>query len=193
MHEILTITFICMYSILITAWAISMVAWTICWRRYLEHAEIVQHLAGPTPCSESLNEYIFILRLLEFSTDEITDDPQTPAPEEISMFLLEDLKSAEVIIDGKKSWKLVLDKGGETLIKWLLRNGADLAKLDENGKTMLHVAVEQGNEPMVRLLQRLGFNLKATDSKGKTALEIATEGNMISMQSLLRGHDTDKS
>ena len=182
-----------MYSILITAWAISMVAWTICWRRYLEYAEIVQHLAGPTPRSESLDEYIFILRLLEFSTDEITDDPQTPAPEEIPMFLLEDLKSAEIIIDGKKSWKLVLDKGGETLIKWLLRNGADLTKLDENGKTMLHVAAEQGNEPVARLLQRLGFNMKATDSKGRTALDIATEGNMISMESLLRGHDTDKS
>jgi len=87
----------------------------------------------------------------------------------------------------------VLDEGGKTLIKWLLRNGADLTKLDENGKTMLHVAVEQENEPVVRLLQRLGFNMKATDSKGKTALEIATEGNMISMQSLLRGYDTYKS
>jgi hypothetical protein len=193
MPEILTITFICMYSILITAWAISMVAWTICWRRYLELAEIVQHLVGPTPCSECLDEYIFISRLLEFSADEIRDDRQTPASEEVQMFLLEDLKSAEIIIDGKKSWKLVLDKGGETLIKGLLRNGADLTKLDENGKTMLHVAVEQRNEPVVLLLQRLGFNMKATDSKGKTALDIATEGNMISMQSLLRGHDTDKS
>jgi hypothetical protein len=35
--------------------------------------------------------------------------------------------------------------------------------------------------------------MKATDSKGKTALETATEGNMISMQTLLRGYNTDKS
>lgn len=74
-----------------------------------------------------------------------------------------------------------------------LENGADLTKLDENGKTMLHVAVEQENEPVVRLLQRLGFDMKATDSKGKMALKIATEGNMISMQTLLRGYNTDKS
>jgi ankyrin repeat protein len=178
-----------MYSILMTAWAISMVAWTICWRRYLELAEIVQHLAGLRPCAEYLDEYIFILRLLEFSTDEIRDDRQTQSSEEIQVFLL-----AEVIIDGKKSWKMVLDKGGETLIKELSRNNADLTKLDENGKTMLHVAVEQRNKPVVILLERLGFNMKATDSNGKTALDIiATEANMTSMQSLIRGGDTDES
>jgi ankyrin repeat protein len=187
-HEILTMTFIYMYSIFIIVLAIS-----ICWRRYLKHAAILQHSARPTPCFESLDEYIFILRLLESSADDIRNDQQTLASEEIPMFLLEGLESAEIIINGRKSWRLVLDEGGETLIKWLLRNGADLTKLDENGKTMLHVAVEQENEPVVWLLQRLGFNMKATDSKGKTALEIATEGNMISMQSLLRGYDTDKS
>jgi hypothetical protein len=193
MPETLTITFICTYAILVAVWAISMVAWTISWRRYLELAEIVQHLVGPTPCSECLNEYIFILRLLEFFADEIRDDRQTPASEEIRIFQWEDLKSAEIIIDGKKSWKLVLEKGGESLIKGLWRNGADLTKLDENGKAMLHVAVEQRNEPVVLLLQSLGFNMKATDSKGKTALDIANEGNMISMQNLLREHDTYKS
>jgi ankyrin repeat protein len=140
-----------------------------------------------------LDEYIFILRLLEFSVDDIRNDPQTPASEEIPMFLLEGLKSAEIIINGKKSWKMVLDEGGETLIKWLLRNGADLTKLDENGKTMLHVAVEHGNKPVVLLLQSLGFNMKAKDSKGKTALDIANEGNMISMKDLLWEHGTCKS
>jgi hypothetical protein len=134
-----------------------------------------------------LDEYIFILDFLEFSADDIRNDPQTPASEEIPVFLFQGLRSAEIIINNKKSWKLVLDEGGETFIRWLFRNGADLTKLDENGKTMLHVAVEQGNKPVVRLLQRLGFNMKARDSKGMTALEFATEGNMSTMQSLLRG------
>jgi hypothetical protein len=146
-HEILTMTFIYMYSIFIIVLAIS-----ICWRRYLKHAAILQHSARPTPCFESLDEYIFILRLLESSADDIRNDQQTLASEEIPMFLLEGLESAEIIINGRKSWRLVLDEGGETLIKWLLRNGADLTKLDENGKTMLHVAVEQENELVVRLL-----------------------------------------
>lgn len=184
MSEILTITFICTIAISIAVWAISLLALSICWQRYLELAEIVQHLAEPTPYFECLNEYIFTLRLLDFFADEVRDDQQTPAPEEIRIFQCEDLKSAEIIIDGKKSWKSVLDKGGETLIKGLLSNDADLTKLDENGKTMLHVAVEQRNEPVVLSLQRLGFHMKATDSTGKTALDIANEGNMISMQSL---------
>lgn len=146
-----------------------------------------------TPCSECLNEYISILRLLEFFADDIRDDRQTPASEEIRIFLCEDLKSAEIIIDGKNSWELVLDKGGESLIKGLWTNGADLTKLDENGKTMLHVAVEKQNGPVVLLLQSLGFNMKAKDSQDRTALNIVNEGNMISMQSLLREHDTYKS
>lgn len=58
---------------------------------------------------------------------------------------------------------------------------------------MLHVAVERKNQPVVLLLQSLGFDMKAKDSKGRTALNIANEGNVISMQSLLREHDTYKS
>jgi len=133
--------------------------------------------------------YIFILRLLEFLADEIRNGRQTPASEEIRVFQWEDLKSAEIIIDGKKSWKLVLDKGGGSLIKGLWRSGADLTKLDENGKTMLHVAVEHGNKPVVMLLQSLGFNMKAKDSKGKTAWDFANEGSMISMKNLLWKYD----
>ena len=87
----------------------------------------------------------------------------------------------------------MLDKGGKSLIKELWSSGADLTKLDKNGKTMLHVAVEYGNKPVVLLLQSLGFNIKAKDSKGKTALDIANKENMISMQHLLQEHGTCKS
>jgi len=133
--------------------------------------------------------YIFILRLLEFLVDEIKNSRQTPTSEEIQVFQWKDLKSAEIIIDSKKSWKLMLDKGGGSLIKRLWRSGADLTKLDKNGKTMLHVAVEYGNKPVVMLLQSLGFNMKAKDSKGKTAWDFANEGSMISMKNLLWKYD----
>jgi hypothetical protein len=69
-----------------------------------------------------LDEYIFILSLLEFSADKNGDDRQAPASKEVPMFLLENLKSAEIIIDGKKSWQLVLDKGGKPLIKGDVRS-----------------------------------------------------------------------
>ena len=180
MSVILTITFICTIAVLIAVWAICLVAWTIflvawaiCWRYYLEL--VLQHLVGPASCSKCLNEYIFILRLLEFLADEAMNSRQTSASEEVRVFLWEDLKSAEIIIDGKKSWKLVLDKGGESLIKELWRSGADLTKLDENGKTMLHVAVEHGNKPVVLLLQSLGFNMKAKDSRARRHWTLRTK------------------
>lgn len=186
MPETLTVTFICTYAILIAAWAIFLVAWMILWQRSLQLAKIEQSLVKFLPCSECLNEFIFILRLLEFFADETRDYQQTFEREEVRIFLYEDLKSAEITIDGKNNWKLVLDKGGESLIKGLWTAGAELTKLDDNGKTILHVAVEQNNEPVVLLLRNLGFNTKAKDSKGKTALDYANEGKMTSMQNLLR-------
>ena len=80
MSEILTITLICSFAILIAAWTISMVAWTLCWRRYIQLSETVQHLV------ECLNE---VLRLLEFSADETRHSPQTcEDEEEICVFMV---------------------------------------------------------------------------------------------------------
>ncbi|KFY26188.1 hypothetical protein V491_01417 [Pseudogymnoascus sp. VKM F-3775] len=151
-------------------------------------------LIEPTTRSECLNEYMFKPRALEFIADKTegyqqTFEQQTFDPEEIRIFLCEDLHSAGIKIDGKNSWELVMEKGGESLIKGLWMNGVDLTKLDENGKTMLHVAVEQRNEPLVVLLHSLGINMKAKDSSGKTALDNANEGNITSMRNLLQKHD----
>ncbi|KAL5350992.1 hypothetical protein ACLOAV_004565 [Pseudogymnoascus australis] len=141
-------------------------------------------LIKSTPCTKYLNEYVF--ESFELSADKTEDYQQTSESEEIRVLLCEDLHSAEIKIDGKHSWKLVMEKGGESLIKKLSAVGVDLTKLDENGKTMLHVAVEQSNEPLVVLLHSLGINMEEKDSNGKTALDIANEGYMTSMQSLLQ-------
>ncbi|KAH8587844.1 hypothetical protein B0O99DRAFT_694080 [Bisporella sp. PMI_857] len=164
MSNILTITCPCSYAILFVAWAFSMAAWTICWRRYLQLANIVQHLVHPSPCFECLNKTIFPSKLSELIADGTRLYPQAVEPEEISIFLCEDLKSGKFTIDGKNDWEL----------------------LGRNRKTILHVAVEQNNEPLVLWLRRLDFDMTVLDSKGRTALDIANEANMTSMQNLLR-------
>jgi ankyrin repeat protein len=164
-----------------------MAAWTICWRRYLQLANIVQHLVHPSPCFECLNKTIFPSKLSELIADGTRLYPQAVEPEEISIFLCEDLKSGKFTIDGKNDWELVFAKGGEPLVKRLCMAGVDLTSLDETGKTILHVAVEQNNEPLVLWLRRLDFDMTVLDSKGRTALDIANEANMTGMQNLLRG------
>ncbi|KFY69653.1 hypothetical protein V496_00059 [Pseudogymnoascus sp. VKM F-4515 (FW-2607)] len=146
----------------------------------------------PTPRSECLNEFTFRLRILDPIADKSEDCQQTNEPEEVRIFLCEELHSAEIRIDGKNSWELVMEKGGKSLIKALWTNGVDLTTLDEDGKTMLHVAVEHRNEPVVVLLHTLGINMKSKDTNGMTALDYANEGSMTSMQNLLQEHGAYK-
>lgn len=50
-----------------------------------------------------MNEFIFVLKLLELVVDGTSDYPEAFEPAEIRVFLCEDLKSAEVTIDGKNN------------------------------------------------------------------------------------------
>ena len=100
---------------------------------------------------------------------------ETFRPEEIGIFLCENLESAEIIIDGMNNWESVLNKGGEWLIRQLQNAHLDLTKLYENRKMILHATVEQNNEQVAQLLWSLGFNMKVTETTCKTALDITTK------------------
>jgi len=50
--------------------------------------------------------------------------------------------------------------GNENLVKYLIELGADVKKLNSNGKTLLFNACYSGNENLVKYLVKIGVDVK---------------------------------
>ncbi|ORX78888.1 ankyrin, partial [Anaeromyces robustus] len=60
--------------------------------------------------------------------------------------------------------------GNETIVRYLVEQGADLNKEDWKGETPLFNACKSGNETIVEYLVEYGADLNKEDWKGKTPL-----------------------
>ncbi|MCE9558039.1 MAG: ankyrin repeat domain-containing protein [Armatimonadetes bacterium] len=65
------------------------------------------------------------------------------------------------------------DWGSPTSVRVLLRHGADIDALDEDGQTALMIAAQHGEFESVRLLLEAGADRARKDKRGKTALDHA--------------------
>lgn len=71
------------------------------------------------------------------------------------------------------------------IVRFLLREGANINTPAPNGMTPLHIAVKQANLPVAKLLLRKGANPNVTQNSGRTPLLIAVEGNHLAILKLL--------
>ncbi len=63
------------------------------------------------------------------------------------------------------------NNGNWTLVKKLVKRGADLQAKDKDGWTVLHYAAEKGHLDTVKWLVEKGAKLQAKDNHGETALD----------------------
>jgi hypothetical protein len=191
MSEILTTIYISSLTMLLIAWAICMVEWSICRRRCLRLSRNIQDLiGGHSLCFECLEKPIFLyhidLESFEIVIDGTMDWKQAfEVPEKFIFIYGKDLKRLEAAIDKIQDWRLVLIGGGESMINVFWEVGVDLTILDDNGRTILHAAVEENSEPVVLLLWKLGFDMTAKNRKGMTARDVAKEADLKEMLELL--------
>jgi ankyrin repeat protein/L-ascorbate metabolism protein UlaG (beta-lactamase superfamily) len=76
--------------------------------------------------------------------------------------------------------------GKDTIVELLIKNGADMYKVDPNvGATPLHFATNQNNQSVVNVLISNGMDLNVKDKNKKTALIYAIENNKKEMVELL--------
>lgn len=73
-------------------------------------------------------------------------------------------------------------KGNLILAELLIKNGADINKIDDDGRTELHYAVEYGRKDIVKLLIDSGGLTNVMDKDGEIALEIASQRSMLNLK-----------
>lgn len=64
-------------------------------------------------------------------------------------------------------------RGNENITKYLINNGADINKIDEDGNNEIHLALFKGNLELVRLLTESGVNVNHKNKFNKTPLYYA--------------------
>lgn len=78
------------------------------------------------------------------------------------------------------------DGNKEEIALFLLKNGADVNKRDENGETALILAAKRESQCLVEaILERDEVNIDAVDRESKTALRVAVERTNLEIASLL--------
>jgi hypothetical protein len=75
--------------------------------------------------------------------------------------------------DGKTGLMRTLGSDQESLIRWLVKMGADVDAQDSKGQTALFHAAESGFSTAVEALLEQGASPWITDNKGQTALDLA--------------------
>ncbi len=90
----------------------------------------------------------------------------------------------------KRLWDAVRS-GDATLIRRLIRNGADVNARDGDGKTPLILAASIGRPTAVSALLKGGANVNATNSVGSTALHLAVLSGRARVVPLLLGGGAD--
>jgi ankyrin repeat protein len=71
----------------------------------------------------------------------------------------------------------------------LIKAGADLQSVSNDGQTLVHRAARSGNTQLVELLVTNGVKLDAKDKEGRTALDLVSapgRGNNPEMAALLK-------
>ncbi|KAM6442286.1 ankyrin repeat domain-containing protein 22-like [Liasis olivaceus] len=77
-------------------------------------------------------------------------------------------------------------KQNETLIKMLLRAGADVNATDDSGRTALHYACEMKNQSIIPLLVEAGADLSIKDKDEETPLDIARRLKFLNIEHTLK-------
>lgn len=72
------------------------------------------------------------------------------------------------------------------VIEFLLNQGADLDKPDDEGNTALHLAINQGNRVIAKYLVQRGADIDKTDSAGRTPLQLAIELKQTDIEKMLQ-------
>lgn len=95
------------------------------------------------------------------------------------------LDQASVNIDAKITendetlMHIAAGNGKANMVRFLLKNNADINAVDLNGNTPLICAVINGKYPMVKRLIRNGADVYSADSGGNTAIHLAAEKGFI--------------
>jgi ankyrin repeat protein len=81
-----------------------------------------------------------------------------------------------------------IDRGSFETVIFLVNNGADIHKLDEDGLTPLYLAVSKGRLDIAKLLIEKGADVNKPTSKGDTPIFIAASYGYLELIKLLIQH-----
>ncbi len=81
---------------------------------------------------------------------------------------------------------LACQRDHDELLSALLKQGVDVDRRDEQGKTALHVAAAEGGLKLAELLLDFGASVSVTDARDRTPLYYAEHGGHAELAALLR-------
>jgi ankyrin repeat protein len=102
--------------------------------------------------------------------------------------------NARDISSGEGAVHIVIKRGDETYLRYLLQKGADANLRDRQGNTPLILAVQQGQRGMIPILTAAKANANLSNQSGVTPLILAVQGRDIDMvrQLLAAGANPDQ-
>ncbi|MBJ6122407.1 ankyrin repeat domain-containing protein [Sphingomonas mollis] len=99
--------------------------------------------------------------------------------------------NARDINSGEGALHIVVKRGDETYLRYLLQKGADANIRDRNGNTPLILAVQGGQRDMIPILAAAKANPNLGNQSGVTPLILAVQGRSIDMVRLLLAAKAD--
>jgi ankyrin repeat protein len=102
-----------------------------------------------------------------------------------------DLPGLESIPVNRTPLQIAIQNKNASLVRLLLREGADPARHDHDGLTSLHLAVESGQEDVVRAVLKSDVDPNKPDYSGRTALFKAIEAGDHALVRLLLDSASD--
>lgn len=99
--------------------------------------------------------------------------------------------NARDISTGEGALHIVIKRGDETYLRYLLQKGADPNLRDSQGNTPLILAVQTGQRDMIPILTAAKANPNLGNQSGVTPLILAVQGRSIDMVRLLLAAKAD--
>lgn len=141
-------------------------------RKYLMLAIIAAMSAAPAVAQQQSESYKFLTAVREAKGNDVIAMLDRPGSNIINT---RDLTS------GEGALHIVIKRGDETYLRYLLQKGADPNLRDGGGNTPLLLAVQTGQSDMIPILTAARANPNLGNQSGVTPLILATQGRNIDM------------
>jgi len=154
-------------------------------RKHSRRVELYKNL--PEELQKKVNKNYYKIDLLKPQSNELLMRGAEEGNLEKVKFALERYGDVNIrcIYTGQTPLFKASEKGHLTIVKLLLKNGANLNVKDKDGATPLHVASYYGNQEVVKLLLVNGTNVNSQDVDGVTPLYNASKRGYLEIVKLL--------
>lgn len=153
--------------------------------KFLIPLSLVAMLAAPVAAQQQSESYKFLQAIKEAKGNDVIAMLDRPGST---------IVNARDLTSGEGALHIVVKRGDETYLRYLLQKGADPNLRDARGNTPMLLAVQGGQRDMIPILAAAKANPNLGNQSGVTPLILAVQGRSIDMVRLLiaAGADPDQ-